>query len=62
MNDNKKEPQQRTEDPKKQNAQQEREYRKQKDGTLEKLNKQPTDEKAIKEYEKIKEQKKQKKN
>lgn len=47
-------PQQRPEDANKQNAQQEREFREQKNGTASKEEEQPTDEEAIEEYQKIK--------
>lgn len=46
--------QQRPEDANKQNAQQEREYREQKNGTTQKEPKQPTDEEAIETYQEIK--------
>lgn len=49
-----KDSQQRPEDANKQNAQQEREYREQKNGTAKKEPKQPTDEEAIEEYQEIK--------
>lgn len=51
--DSKKGPQQRPEDAKKQNAQQEREYREQQRGKLKNLPKQPTDEDAIEKYNDI---------
>ncbi len=54
--DKKKKPQQQPNDPDKHNAQQEREYRKQKNGTLEKPPKNPEDEEAIEKYEDINEE------
>ncbi len=49
-NNKKKGPQQRPEDAQKQNAQQEREYREQKEGKLRKVPKQVTDKEAIEKY------------
>lgn len=57
----KKDPQQRPEDAEKQNAQQEREYRKQKNGTMEKSPENTADEEAREKYSDIiSEQKKDK--
>ncbi len=58
--ENKKEPQQRTENPSKQNAQQEREYREQKDGSMKKSPEQVRGEDAIEKYEDIKSDEKKK--
>ena len=54
MKEDKKELQQRPEDAKKQNAQQEREYREQKDGKMKMPPEQATGKKAIEQFEDIK--------
>ena len=57
----KNEPQQRPEDAEKQNAQQEREYREQKNGTMKMPPEQATGNKAIRRFEELKSEEKEEK-
>lgn len=59
--ESKRPPQQHQEDTGKQNAQQEREYREQKEGSVEKIKKQPTKDDAIETYKDIKTKQKKEK-